>query len=287
MVTLFIAKGDYAVQPIDILDTLNGGSSGGDLVWYSGTSFKGILHHANTVNQTYTMPNASGTVALLNNPQTWTGLQTYNSGTIKVNNILFNSTGLSIIGGSTLQIIQSLGNGNQAFIKDTIGNDGFGDVIVSGGTIGSSRGVVINLNDAASQFNLAAGGVNYLTYDANTAILFPIDNTVGLGKSGKRYTAVWAVNGTIQTSFSKYKKEIVPLDASACMAVCKRIDSIFFKWNEGDGTKFFGINADPLREELPEAVTGDDGVFDRSLIALLFGAVRYLSDKVEKLENNS
>ncbi len=88
MPTLFVKKGDYAVTSDDILDTLAGGVASGNIKWKSGTAFFGELDHANTGNRVYTFPNASGTVPLISNTQTWTGLQTFNSGTLKVTNIL-------------------------------------------------------------------------------------------------------------------------------------------------------------------------------------------------------
>jgi hypothetical protein len=48
-----------------VLATANLQLDAGDLVWKSGTAFKGTLVHANTADRTYTFPDASGTVAFL------------------------------------------------------------------------------------------------------------------------------------------------------------------------------------------------------------------------------
>lgn len=289
MAQLFIKKGDYQVTPNDILDTLNGGtSSGGNLfvngfiTWKSGLAFSGTLQHNNTANQIYTFPNASGVVALLSNTQIWSGQQLFNTNNLLAVDVTART--------NTLQLRNiGLGLGSTIFVKMTLGNDGFGDLLTVGGTQGSNRQLVFQLPDSGSQWVIRDPvGTTYATFSIQNSQFFPIDNTISLGKTGGRWTAVWAVNGTIQTSFSKFKKDIVGLEPSGCLAICKKIDSIFFKWKDDTDDKIhFGINADPLLKELPSAVSGEDGVFDRSLIALVFGAVRDLDARLAKLENNS
>lgn len=49
----------------------------GNLEFKSGTSFKGIFDHANSAERTYTLPNATGTLAELELAQIWTAIQTF------------------------------------------------------------------------------------------------------------------------------------------------------------------------------------------------------------------
>lgn len=284
---LYISKGIYPVTADDILDTINGGSASGDLIisqnisWKSGTTFLGTLDHANTGNRVYTFPNASGTVPLLSMSQTWTGLNTYNAGTFKVNNILFTTTGPQIIGGTTLQLFNSSSN----FIKSTIGNL---DMITMGGS-STQRNINLNVdatNDVTPVISMQSQGVNWITFDPGNTQFIPINNILHLGNSSHKWVDVWATNGTIQTSFSEFKKNIVGVEDVFCMDLVKQLDTIRFQWKEGQDDVKFGFNADALKEQLPEAVAGPGGIYQSSVIGLLLGAVRHLETRLSKLENN-
>ena len=106
------------------------------------------------------------------------------------------------------------------------------------------------------------------------------------------------MNGTIQTSFSKFKKNITPSDCKDCLDICCKIEPIRFQWKKElfvntDKEKadketnhiHMGINADILREILPEAVAGDDGIYTGALIGILIGAIRNLEERLKMLEN--
>lgn len=72
------------------------------------------------------------------------------------------------------------------------------------------------------------------------------DNLFSLGSASRRWTAVWAVNGTIQTSDPRLKKDIVdvgtqPMDVSAMLASARPVT---WKWEEGDEETRVGWNAD-------------------------------------------
>jgi hypothetical protein len=57
------------------------------------------------------------------------------------------------------------------------------------------------------------------------------DNVVSLGRSGGRWTAVWATNGTIQTSDQREKTEIT--NASLGSDFIKSLRPVSYKWIEG------------------------------------------------------
>ena len=66
----------------------------------------------------------------------------------------------------------------------------------------------------------------------NMAEVFPAtDNACLLGKSGFRWSAVWAANGTIQTSDERTKTEI--LDATLGTDFVKSLRPVSYKWIEG------------------------------------------------------
>lgn len=295
MAQLFIKKGDYAVTSQDILDTLallTGSTTdlviAGNISWKSGTAFLGTLDHANTGDRIYTFPNASGTIAVLSNPQTWSGVQQFNTLTLKAVDIIFTTAGPKIIGGTTLQMINAAGN----FFKVTIGTN---DRIIAG------TNVSINLNNAGELFQiLNNNSFERIRYEYDNDDFSPLDNIASLGKTGRRWVDVWAVNGTIQTSFSKFKTNIQAQDCADCMDLCKKLEPITFQWKaesfsemadekvkEHQEKVHFGFNADPLITDLPEAVAGEDGVYQSSIIALSIGAIRNLDSRLVKLETNA
>ncbi len=66
----------------------------------------------------------------------------------------------------------------------------------------------------------------------NTGLVFPLtDNVVSLGLSGYRWSAVWAANGTIQTSDQRTKANIV--DATLGSDFIKALRPVSYKWIEG------------------------------------------------------
>lgn len=355
MALLFVSQGDYQVTTQDILDTLAGVAvADGNIRWKSGTSFYGILDHANTGDRTYTFPNASGQVALLSNPQTWSGLQTFNTGTIKVNDLLFVTGTRSItqsggeyqlrtesgsvfvlylnnvaeytftsstldLGGnilSSVSLIQGFADTNNQ-IDDTAG--GWDIKVSSADAIKLIRGSLEYVNAgvsgnlvlfAESEIHLKVTGSGDLAgFDDGTGLRIqyeftnddfsPLDSIASLGKSGRRWVDVWAVNGTIQTSFTKFKKDIQKADCSHCLSLCKKLEPITFVWKEEQfkdmaeeklqtnlNKKYFGFNADALINEIPEAVAGEDGIYTGAVIGLMLGGIKNLADRIEVLENN-
>jgi hypothetical protein len=57
------------------------------------------------------------------------------------------------------------------------------------------------------------------------------DNTLSLGASGIRWTAVWAANGTIQTSDVSQKVDVQPLPS--VLSTILSVDPITFRWSVG------------------------------------------------------
>jgi len=120
-------------------------------------------------------------------------------------------------------------------------------------------------------------------------------NTYDVGSSSQRVRTFYAVNA-LDTSFSKFKRDIVKLDDMACMGICSALDTIEFKWNPdvyvSNGTpedeilanrKYVGYNADALKTMLPNAVQ-DDMMFPQAVIGVLLGAVRHLQERILQLE---
>jgi hypothetical protein len=79
--------------------------------------------------------------------------------------------------------------------------------------------------DAGNNLHLRGGAaVSFRIGSTDTVTLYPAagglypvtDNAISCGRSGGRWTTVWAANGTIQTSSVEGKRDITPLDPGAC-----------------------------------------------------------------------
>jgi hypothetical protein len=170
-----------------------------------------------------------------------------------------------------------------------------------------SGGVVIRTDNSGTIADrvdvVDAGDLQPVTDNANTC-----------GASGKRWSAVWAANGTIQTSDERTKKDIA--DSSLGLDFIKTLRPVSYKWVEGskevtgqvDGQApttvsvpgqrtHFGLIAQEVKAALPAGVDFGGWVLtDKNdpnsqqalrydqFIAPLIQAVKELSAKVEVLE---
>jgi hypothetical protein len=120
------------------------------------------------------------------------------------------------------------------------------------------------------------------------------DNKFNLGVGSKRWTAVYAANGTIQTSLSKFKENIEsPSDIDYLTSVP---EPIYFNWKDrGDKKMHLGFMGDHLPDVAKE---GDGGVYTSSVTAILCGAIKQLKEdyettirqlekRIEQLEKNN
>jgi hypothetical protein len=170
-----------------------------------------------------------------------------------------------------------------------------------------SGGIVLRTDNAgtiADRIDVVdAGDLQPVTDNANTC-----------GASGKRWSAIWAANGTIQTSDERTKKDIA--DSSLGLAFVKALRPVSYKWVEGskevtgqvDGQApttvsvpgqrtHFGLIAQEVKAAIPEGVdfggwvltdkndpTSQQALRYDQFIAPLIQAVKELSAKVESLE---
>ncbi|MFC0603789.1 tail fiber domain-containing protein [Winogradskyella pulchriflava] len=144
------------------------------------------------------------------------------------------------------------------------------------------------------------GGNQVLMMDAN---FIPFnDDDDGLGFSNFRWTALWATDGTINTSDLTLKKDIKPLNYG--LEQIMNVETITYKWKNGktDDTKI-GFSAQNLQQILPEVVRDYDlvkpdekgskpvkvpssvlGVYYSDIIPVTVKAIQELNTKIEKLE---
>ena len=82
------------------------------------------------------------------------------------------------------------------------------------------------------------------------------DNSVSLGHAGFRWTAVYSVNGTVQTSDLRMKKNVKDLGYGIDDVMKMR--PVSFQWKEGSQENKIGFIAQEMNGVIPEVVTCQD-----------------------------
>ncbi|MCP8883164.1 DUF2793 domain-containing protein [Devosia sp. XJ19-1] len=125
------------------------------------------------------------------------------------------------------------------------------------------------------------------------------DNTLTLGTSGARWSAVWSATGTIQTSDRRHKIAVAP--SALGLDFIQALEPVQFQWKGGDTSTHYGliaqqvaevterlgvdfgghVLADPTDPQSQQALRYDQ------FIAPLVAAVQALAERVETLEGHS
>jgi hypothetical protein len=139
--------------------------------------------------------------------------------------------------------------------------DSGGDTYTRDFTLGFYKGTAGGSAMATGSIEYIVDGLDELLLEASS--LNPlVDNDTRLGGSSKRWTAVWATNGTIQTSDMKLKKEVVDLKYG--LKEVMQLNPISYKWKSNSIGKTaipdqfqetkLGFSAQQLLDVLPEVV---------------------------------
>ncbi|WP_432412798.1 tail fiber domain-containing protein [Rasiella sp. SM2506] len=122
-----------------------------------------------------------------------------------------------------------------------------------------------------------------------------------LGNAAQRWSSVWAINGTIQTSDTRLKKNIKSLDYG--LTEILQINPITYQWKDGiDTSNKIGFSAEELLKIIPEVVVTHSyeldkeggiavkkenehlGVYYSDLIPVLTKAIQEQQNLILKLE---
>jgi hypothetical protein len=175
---------------------------------------------------------------------------------------------------------------------------------LSGSTILKSDTIVsLMVTGTGDKITFNDGTTDRIFYDWQTDDFYPLDQQSNLGRSTNRWFEVFAVIGTINTSFTRFKKDIVDVDPSKCLEICKALKPIKYKikmdskseWKDKKkeqktkNSVYFGFAADPLETLMPEACSKDElgyngGVYLHSVIAAACGAIAELDKRLKILE---
>ncbi len=120
-----------------------------------------------------------------------------------------------------------------------------------------------------------------------------IDDSKALGTATRRWTAVWAVDGSINTSDAREKKNITSLQYG--LADVMKLKPVSFEWiSRNDGKVKLGLLAQDLEKVIPEVIarpTSEDpegtdrlGVYYSDLIPVLIKAIQEQEEKIIQLQ---
>jgi hypothetical protein len=130
------------------------------------------------------------------------------------------------------------------------------DVFVSNAAANYNIGVLSDNNGFASSTNAmlfytAATERMRITSAGNTQP--GTDNAYSLGVSGTRWSAVWAANGTIQTSDEREKKDII--DADLGLDFISKLRPVSFKWKVGQNI----VTSEVVKDEEGNPILDEEG----------------------------
>lgn len=146
------------------------------------------------------------------------------------------------------------------------------------------------------------GGTNEISSNS-TIIPLSDDNGTNLGRSNRRWSEVWATDGTINTSDRKHKTNIKRLDYG--LEEILQLEPVRFRWkNKKERGEKLGLIAQDLLEVLPEVVkthewvlTSEEedaprekvevenlGVFYSDIIPVLIHGIQEQQAQIEELE---
>lgn len=174
-----------------------------------------------------------------------------------------------------------------------VGDNGYRFTLgVATGGVGAGT-VNIRAKGGDKRLRLGSGGSDIVTVQEPDGVYPRADDAYTLGRSGNRWTEVWATNGTIQTSDARLKENVADLEDG--LGRMRELRPVSYEWaddadtdnadTDDDRTTHLGLLAQEVREVVPEAVVAPDdgylGVNYQTLVPLLIDAIRDLDTERE------
>lgn len=150
------------------------------------------------------------------------------------------------------------------------------------GEIGSGAIYGLGTNSLA----LDVGGGNGVEVNDSEVLPFT-DNAMSLGDVSSRWTEVWAVDGSINTSDIRIKKNVVPLNYG--LKEVMQLEPIRYSMYKKDNK--LGLSAQAVYKVIPEATInceetseeGSAGIRPTDLIPVLINAIKELKGQIDDL----
>ena len=149
-------------------------------------------------------------------------------------------------------------NGSDSYVKNSTGDlyirDTNGNVYIQPKTDENgikciADGAVELYHDNTKKFETSSVGVSSLDTLITHGVIRPADdNNHAIGLSNRRYTEIFAVNGSINTSDKTEKNTIVESDLG--LDFIKKLKPVSYKWNKDDGKTHYGLIAQDIEETI-------------------------------------
>jgi hypothetical protein len=210
-----------------------------------------------------------------------------NNGGTEANGINFIDMGINSTANTSTGV---LGGANTAYLYSTgndlaIGNGSARDLILfAGGT--ASTNEMIRLDASTNRVGIGTTTPGYkLTVDG---IVAPVTNgTYTLGSLTNRWSSVYAVNGTVQTSDRRLKTNIKNLNYG--LKEVLSLQPVSYNWKDTSNPENkIGLIAQDVKKLVPEVVVGDEtkeklGMNYAELVPVLINAIKEQQKQIESL----
>lgn len=213
-------------------------------------------------------------------------------------------TGVNFISMNDSNMIINDASSTFSFTNSSVGsfefNRGATTLLSLGSTsiLRSDSQIKLMVTGAGDTIVFSDGSTNRITYDWTSDDFYPVDGQSDLGRSGNRWNTVYALNGTINTSFTRFKKDIENVDPEKCMEIAMALPTIKYKMKYNDvdwkdspkkerelNRVHFGFAADALETLMPEACNGN-GIYSNSVIAVCLGAIQQMRHEIDDLKKS-
>jgi len=200
------------------------------------------------------------------------------------NSVITNQTGILYIDSTASHLIL---RSNSIQFMNADGDEYYGYM--------SNDGEVALYYDGTKRLDTNASGITIFGGNGSGRVLPETDGEGYIGESNHRWNAVYATNGTIQTSDKNEKNTIVESDLG--LDFVNQLKPVSYKWNKDDGKTYYGLIAQDVEETivnegksieefggLNKPANDPMGLNYSELISPLIKAVQELSAEVETLK---
>lgn len=120
-----------------------------------------------------------------------------------------------------------------------------------------------------------------------TGLIPSTDNSYSLGTTSRRWSEVWSVNGTIQTSDARLKVQIT--DMQYGLNEIMKLRPVTYRWKQDPSQLKVGLIAQEVQQVVPEVVVGNAqsdtlGMNYAELVPVLIKSVQELKKEIEDLK---
>jgi hypothetical protein len=168
------------------------------------------------------------------------------------NSFLYKNGGTLVIGtGAAFPLIFSTNDAERMRLTSTNG----GQLSVGGSTntFIDYSGSVARFYGGSGTNTFGLGAASAIYYQGDNSQFYPTaDNTRSIGLGSNRYTAIWAVNGTIQTSDKREKTDIVNSDLG--LDFVTKLRPVSYKWKVGQNNQTTETKIDEEGNEITEFI---------------------------------